>query len=423
MSRNAFHILKERGFIYQTTDDEAIEKLLGKKKITCYIGFDATADSLHVGSLVPVMGLVHMQQCGHRPIALLGGGTTLVGDPSGKTEMRQMLTKEQIDAYGEKIKEQFARFLSFDEDKALLLNNADWLVPLNYIEFLRDIGKHFSVNRMLATESVRMRLETGLSFIEFNYMLLQAYDFYVQARDYNCDMQMGGQDQWGNIVAGIDLTRRMLSKQVYGMTFPLITTSSGEKFGKSAGNAIWLDKKRTPAFDFYQYWRNTDDRDVKQYLGLFTLLPMDEVKRLPRENVNRAKEILAFEITRLVHGKEEAVQAYTAAVRQFGASDPDEKVETSSEIRDIHPETKSTVPTVELPGSLLKEGLWIVKLYVEAGLCGSNGEARRLIKQGGAYLNEEKITDDSLELTEKDLADGAFLLRAGKKRYKRVVFM
>ena len=422
MSRNVFHILRERGFIYQTTDDEAIEKLLGKKKITCYIGFDATADSLHVGSLVPVMGLVHMQRCGHRPIALLGGGTTLVGDPSGKTEMRQMLTKEQIDAYGEKIKEQFARFLSFDEDRALLLNNADWLVPLNYIEFLRDIGKHFSVNRMLATESVRMRLETGLSFIEFNYMLLQAYDFYVQARDYNCDMQMGGQDQWGNIVAGIDLTRRMLSKQVYGMTFPLITTSSGEKFGKSAGNAIWLDKEHTPVFDFYQYWRNTDDRDVQQYLGLFTLLPMDEVKRLPKENVNRAKEILAFEITRLVHGKEEAVQAYTAAVRQFGASDPDEKVKTSSEIKDIHPETKSTVPTVELSGSLLKEGLWVVKLFVEAGLSGSNGEARRLIKQGGAYLNEEKITDDSLELTEKDLADGAFLLRAGKKRYKRVVF-
>jgi tyrosyl-tRNA synthetase len=422
MSLNVFRILKERGFIYQTTDDDALEKLLGRKKVTCYIGFDATADSLHIGSLVPIMGLVHMQNCGHRPIALLGGGTTLVGDPSGKTEMRKLLSKEQIVAFGEKFKDQFARFLSFEEDRALLLNNAEWLVPLNYIEFLRDIGRHFSVNRMLATESVKLRLETGLSFIEFNYMLLQAYDFYVQARDYDCVLQMGGQDQWGNIVAGIDLTRRMLGKQVYGITFPLITTSSGEKFGKSAGNAIWLDKKKTPVFDFYQYWRNTDDRDVEKYFGLFTFLPMDEVRRLPKENVNRAKEILAFEVTKGVHGKEEAVQAYTAAVRQFGASDPEEKVQTSSDIRDVHPETESAIPTIKQPAAMLEKGIWVVKLFVEAGLCTSNGEVRRLIKQGGAYLNDQKITDDSFEITSKSLIDGALVLKAGKKRVKRVVF-
>ena len=421
MSENVFHILKERGFIYQTTDDDGLADLLGKQKITCYIGFDATADSLHVGSLVPILGLVHMQRCGHRPIALLGGGTTMVGDPSGRTEMRQLLTVEQIVAYGERFKGQFAQFLTFEDGKALLLNNAEWLIPLNYIEFLRDVGKHFSINRMLTAESVKQRLETGLSFLEFNYMLLQAYDFYVQARDYDCLLQMGGQDQWGNIVAGIDLTRRMLGIQVYGMTFPLITTSGGEKFGKSAGNAIWLDKEKTPVFDFYQYWRNVDDRDVENYLGIFTFLPMDEVRRLPNDNINRAKEILAFEVTKLVHGKDEAVQAYTAAVRQFGASDPEEEVQTSSEIRDVHPETESSIPTVELPVPTIRDGVWVVKLFVEAGLCGSNGEARRLIKQGGAYLNDEQISDDNREVTENDLSDGALLLRAGKKRVKRVV--
>jgi len=423
MKDNVYRILKERGFIYQTTDDEALERLLGKKRVTCYIGFDATADSLHVGSLVPIMGLVHMQRCGHRPIALLGGGTTSVGDPSGRTEMRKLLTRREIDAYGEKIKTQFARYLSFDEGKALLLNNADWLLPLNYIEFLRDIGRHFSVNRMLAIESVRSRLETGLSFLEFNYMLLQAYDFYIQARDYDCELQMGGQDQWGNIVAGVDLTRRMLGKQVYGITFPLITTSGGEKFGKSAGNAVWLDKKKTSVFDFYQYWRNVDDRDVEKYLGLFTLLPMEEVKRLPKENVNRAKEILGFELTRLAHGKEEAAKVYTAAAKQFGLSDPGEEVKTSSAIIDVHPETKAAIPTMEMKKSALKEGLWVVKLFVESGLCKSNGEARRLIQQGGAYVNDSVVEDENLELTSKDLVDGALTLRAGKKRYKRAVFV
>jgi tyrosyl-tRNA synthetase len=422
MSLNVYQILKERGFLYQTTDDPELEKLLGSKKITCYIGFDATADSLHIGSLVPIMALVHMQHCGHRPIALLGGGTTMVGDPSGKTEMRQMLTVEQIRAFGQCIKAQFARYLDFSDERALLLNNADWLLPLNYIEFLRDVGVHFSINRMLTAESVKQRLETGLSFIEFNYMLLQAYDFYVLSRDFECLLQMGGQDQWGNITAGSDLTRRKLNRQVYGMTFPLIMTASGEKFGKSAGNAVWLDANRTSVFDFYQYFRNADDRDVEKYLGLFTLLPMDEVRRLPGENINRAKEILAYEVTRMSHGKEEAVRAYKGMVRQFGSSDPDQKTRTSSDIFEIRTEGEVDLPTVLLPASLLAGRIWIVKLFVEAGMCASNGEARRLILGGGAYVNEKQVADPNLEISSENLSDGALLLSAGKKRHKRVVF-
>jgi len=420
---NVYHTLKERGFLYQTTDEAAIESLLDKEKITCYVGFDATADSLHIGSLVPLMALSHMQRAGHRPIALLGGGTTMVGDPSGKTEMRKMLTKDQILAFGEGIKSQFAKYIDFTDDKALMLNNAQWLLELNYVDFLREIGRHFSVNRMLAAESYKIRLEHGLSFIEFNYMLLQAYDFYVQARDYDCIMQMGGQDQWGNIVAGSDLTRRMMGKQVYGMTFPLIMTASGEKFGKSAGNAIWLEESKTPVFDFYQYWRNVADADLEKCLGLFTYLPMDEVKALvAQENVNRAKEILAYEATKVTHGQAKAAQAYQAAGRQFGFADQAGRVQTSSDILSIEASATAGVPTVELPLSELSGGLWIVKLFVAAELVKSNGEARRLIKQGGAYLNEEKLTDDSLELTSAHLADGAVLLKAGKKRIKRVVF-
>jgi tyrosyl-tRNA synthetase len=422
MTPNVYQILKERGFLYQTTDDAALEQMLGKQKITCYIGFDATADSLHIGSLVPIMALVHMQRCGHRPIALLGGGTTMVGDPSGKTEMRQMLTVQQILAFGLNIKTQFARYLDFAEDRALLLNNADWLLPLNYIEFLRDVGVHFSVNRMLTAESVKQRLESGLSFIEFNYQLLQAYDFYVLARDFDCVLQMGGQDQWGNIVAGSDLTRRKLNLQVYGMTFPLITTASGEKFGKSAGNAIWLDAKRTTVSDFYQYFRNADDRDVEKYLGLFTFLPMEEARRLPQENINRAKEILAYEVTKMSHGRDEAVRACKGMVSQFGSSDPDAKIRTSSDIVEIRTDAGADLPTVTLPKALLSEKLWVVKLFVDAGMCASNGEARRLIQGGGAYVNDKQVTDPNLEIASNDLADGALHLSAGKKRHKRVVF-
>jgi tyrosyl-tRNA synthetase len=421
MSGNVFHVLKERGFLYQTTDDASLEKLLGTKKTTCYIGFDATADSLHIGSLVPIMALVHMQKCGHRSIALLGGGTTMVGDPSGKTEMRQMLSIDQIREYGEKIKVQFARYLDFSGGLALLVNNADWLLSLNYIEFLRDVGVHFSINRMLTAESVKLRLETGLSFIEFNYMLLQAYDFYVLARDHGCDIQMGGQDQWGNIVAGADLTRRKLNKTVYGMTFPLITTSSGEKFGKSAGNAVWLDAARTPVADFYQYFRNTEDLDVEKYLGLFTMLPMDETKRLPRENINRAKEILAYEVTKMTHGRNEAARVFQAMSRQFGPADAEHRIKTSSDIVEIASE-KADLPTSTLPIGLIREGIWVVKLFVEAGLCASNGEARRLVQQGGAAVNDAAVKDDQWTIRETDLRNGALVLRAGKKRYKRITF-
>jgi len=422
MTQNVYRILKERGFLYQTTDDAALEELLGKRKITCYIGFDATADSLHIGSLVPIMALVHMQGCGHRPISLLGGGTTMVGDPSGKTEMRQMMTAQQIVDFGRSIKSQFARYLDFTDDRALLLNNADWLLPLNYIEFLRDVGVHFSVNRMLTAESVKQRLESGLSFIEFNYMLLQAYDFYVLARDYHCVLQMGGQDQWGNIVAGSDLTRRKLNLQVYGMTFPLITAASGEKFGKSAGNAVWLDSKRTSVFDFYQYFRNADDLDVEKYLGLFTLLPMDEVRRLPGENINRAKEILAYEVTKMSHGRDQAAAAYRGMVSQFGSSDPDAKIRTSSDITEVKLEAAAELPTVTLPRALIEGRIWVVKLFVDAGMCASNGEARRLIQGGGAYVNGKQVSDANLEVSSRDLEDGAFHLSAGKKRHKRVVF-
>lgn len=418
MTGNVYHTLKERGFIYQTTDETTLEALLEKEKITCYIGFDATADSLHIGSLVPIMALVHMQRAGHRPIVLLGGGTTLVGDPSGKNEMRQMLSPEQIQMYGKKIKAQFARYIDFSNGKALLLNNADWLLPLNYIEFLRDIGVHFSVNRMLTTESVKKRLETGLSFLEFNYMLLQAYDFYVLARDYRCLLQMGGQDQWGNIVMGVDLTRRKTNLQVYGITFPLITTASGEKFGKTAGNAIWLDEQKTSVVEFYQYFRNVDDRDVEKYLGLFTLLPMEEVRRLPHENINRAKEILAYEVTKLCHGKEKAALAYQSMASQFGPADPEKRIQTSSDIPDPQ---EASLPIVRISRKILGEKIWVVALLVEAGLCASRGEARRLIQQGGAYLNGKPVTDPNGELSVQELMGEGVVLSAGKKRHKRIV--
>jgi tyrosyl-tRNA synthetase len=304
-----------------------------------------------------------------------------------------------------------------------MLNNADWLVPLNYIEFLRDVGKHFSVNKMLAADSVRIRLEKGLSFIEFNYMLLQAYDFYIQARDWDCDLQMGGQDQWGNIVAGVDLTRRMIDKEVFGMTFPLLMNASGEKFGKTVAGAVWLDLKKTAPYDFYQFWRNVDDQDVKKCLGLFTFLPMDEVDQMVNTNINRSKEILAYETTRITHGKDEAIRAYTASVNQFGESDPERRVVTSSEVIAIGVDKRSSVPTVEMALNRLRNGIWIVKLLVESGLCATNSEARRLIQQGGAYLNDRVITDEKYEVTEKDLVGGALILQAGKKRHKRVMFV
>jgi tyrosyl-tRNA synthetase len=316
-------ILKERGFIDQRTHEKALDQYLEAGQVTCYIGFDPTASSLHVGSLVPIMSLAHMQRYGHRPIALIGGGTGLVGDPSGKTEMRQLLTPEMVDKNAKGIKKQLSRFIDFSDGKALMLNNADWLTKLEYIPFLRDFGRHFSVNRMIKAESYKMRLESeeGLNFIEFNYMLLQAYDFLEIYDRYGCKLQMGGSDQWGNIVAGVDLIRRIRQETVFGITFPLITTSSGAKMGKTAEGAVWLDPDRTLPYNYYQYWVNTDDRDVARFMALFTFLPIEEIKELEKlsgADLNSAKVVLAFETTRIAHGKEAAINAYNDAKSQFG---------------------------------------------------------------------------------------------------------
>ena len=419
---NPYDILKERGFVYQVTYEEGVRKLFNEKRVTAYIGFDPTADSLHAGSLVPIMALAHLQRAGHRPIALVGGGTGMVGDPSGKTETRKLLSIEEIRKNAESIKNQLARYITFDEDNALLLNNADWLIDLKYIDFLRDIGKHFSVNKMLTAESIKQRLEKGLTFIEFNYMVLQAYDFYILNRDYNCDVQMGGQDQWGNIVAGIDLIRRITSNEAYGITFPLITDSNGQKFGKSVKGAIWLNAKKTSPYDYYQFFRNTMDNDVEKYLGYFTFLPMDEVKYLGSLEpplLNRAKEILAFEATSITHGIEEASKAYLASIEKFGESDPNKNVKTTSKIIEIKG-NNAEHPAVSISKKDIQNGLSIIDAFVISGLAKSKGEARRLIKQGGAYIEDKRVTDENLMITIDDFKNGEINLRAGKKRYMKI---
>jgi len=408
--RNVLDILQERGFVEATTDEEGARELLGKPTI-CYIGFDPTAPSLHAGSLKPIMSLVHMQRCGHRPIVLVGGGTGLVGDPSGKTEMRKVMSTEEVNENAEALQRQLSRYLDFSEDKALLLNNADWLTELKYIEFLRDIGRHFSVNRMLAAESYRLRMdqESGLNFIEFNYMLLQAYDFWYLWKHHDCKLQMGGADQWGNICAGIDLTRRLGGPQLYGVTFPLLTSRSGSKMGKTASGAVWLDADKTPPYEFYQYWINVDDEDVEKFLALFTFLPMEEVRRLGTlegEDLREAKEILAFEATRITHSEEEARKAQDASRSLFSSS-------SSSS-------SSSSVPTTEIDPSRLEEGIPAWQLFEEVGLCKSRGEARRLIQQGGASVNERRIEVFDERIGIQALEQGAILLRAGKKRFHRV---
>jgi tyrosyl-tRNA synthetase len=350
-----------------------------------------------------------MQRAGHRPIALLGGGTTLVGDPSGKTEMRRLLTREEIDQNAEGIKEQLSRFLDFSAGKALMLNNADWLVDLNYIEFLRDIGRHFSVNRMLAAESYKVRLETGLSFIEFNYMLLQAYDFWHLFKHYDCRLQMGGNDQWGNILAGADLTRRLDGETIHALTFPLITTSSGIKMGKTHKGAVWLDPNLTSPYEYYQYWINQDDRDIERFLALFTFLPMDEVGRLGSlggEEIRHAKEALAYEATTLCHGKEEAEKAKIASRQLFG-----------QEILEF----SESVPTYDVKPEELEQGIPAYLLFEKGNLCKTRGEARRLISQGGGYVNDQRIETFDQIIDSKDVRRGCIVLRAGKKRYLRVV--
>ena len=403
---NPYDILSERGFVEQVTD-EALVKDLFSKRVTAYIGFDPTADSLHVGSLVPIMSLAHLQSAGHRPIALVGGGTAMVGDPSGKTEMRQMLTRETIDQNAMGLKKQLSKYLDFSDGSALLLNNADWLVELKYVDFLRDVGRHFSVNRMLAAESYRMRLETGLSFIEFNYMLLQAYDFLILNRDYECDLQMGGNDQWGNILAGTELIRRMDGRDAHGLTFPLITTAIGEKMGKTHKGAIWLDKDRTSPYDYYQFWVNTDDRDVERFLALFTFLPMEEVRRLGAlegEDLREAKQALAFEATRITHGVEEAEQARNAALSVFGGGDG----------------TADGVPETSISGAELEAGVPAFILFEQVGLCASRGAARRLISQGGGYVNQRRLESFDQTVGLEDAENGIILLRAGKKKFHRV---
>jgi tyrosyl-tRNA synthetase len=420
--KSVYDVFRERGFIEQITDEPQIRELLGQKSITCYIGFDPTAASLHIGSLVPIMSLAHMQRHGHRPIALVGGGTALIGDPSGKTEMRQILTREQIDCNAECLKKQLSRYLDFSEGKALLLNNAEWLTRLHYIEFLRDIGRHFSVNRMLTAESYRMRLETGLNFIEFNYMLLQAYDFLHLYQQCGCLLQMGGNDQWGNMVAGIDLIRRIEGKATYSMTFPLITTSQGHKMGKTEKGTVWLDAEMTSPYEYYQYWINTEDADVARFLALFTFLPMAEIGEVTTLNdirLNMAKAVLAFEATKITHGREAAVDAWKASTEAFGTRTVEDGFFPSSTIpRSTEELGTAAIPSIEKSRDTLCQGIPAFELFRDAGLCSSHGEARRLIAQGGGYINDRQLKafDERIGLADLD-GKGEIRLRKGKKRY------
>lgn len=405
--RNIFDILKERGFIQQITHEEELRELLGKESVTFYIGFDATADSLHVGHFLQMIVMAHMQRAGHKPIALLGGGTTMVGDPSGRTDMRKMLTPEEIQRNADRFKIQFEKFLDFSDDKAIMENNANWLLDLNYVDFLREIGVHFSVNRMLTAECYKSRLEKGLTFIEFNYMLMQSYDFLELYRRHGCKLQLGGDDQWSNIISGVDLVRRVENADVFGMTFTLLTTSDGKKMGKTQAGAVWLDPDKTSPYDFYQYWRNVDDADVEKCLALLTFLPMEEVRRLgslPGNEINEAKKTLAFEVTKLVHGEEEAKKACDAAEALFGGGG-----------------NLDMVPTTEIDKEQLKDGMNVIDILVLTGLVPSKGEGRRLINQGGLLVNDEKVDSIELTVTLDDFKDGALMMKKGKKTYHRLV--
>ena len=398
---------------------------LSQSGATCYIGFDPTADSLHVGHLIPIMSLAHMQRCGHCPIALVGGGTGMIGDPSGKTEMRQMMTPDTISDNVNGIKQQLSRFINFEQG-AILANNADWLAELTYIPFLRDIGKHFSINRMIKAESYRQRIESeeGLSFIEFNYMLLQSYDFLKIFDNHNCRLQMGGSDQWGNIVSGIDLVRKKRQETVFGITFPLITKSDGSKMGKSAGGAVWLDPAKTSPYDYYQFWINTDDRDVMRFLSLFTFLPMPEIKALEQvsgADLNSAKAVLAFEATALAHGHQAATEAHAAAGAAFGIREIPECMLPSSRIpREKMTDTAITLPTTRINMREITDGIPAYQLFVRTGLTKSAGEARRLIDQNGAYINEKRVSAFDLMVSSLLIKNGEIILRAGKKRYHRI---
>jgi len=401
----AFAALKERGFVSQCSDEEGLAKLLDQEQVTFYIGFDPTASSLHVGHMVQLFAMAHLQKAGHRPIALIGGGTSRIGDPSGKTEMRKILPIETIKTNADRFRVQISRFLDFSD--GLMLNNADWLADLNYIEFLREIGRHFSVNRMLSFETYKMRLDTGLSFIEFNYQILQAYDYLVLYQRQGCRLQMGGDDQWGNIVAGMDLIRRVERAEAFALTTPLVTRADGQKMGKTEKGALFLDPELVSPYEFYQYWLNVPDADVEKLLCLFTFLPIEEVRSLGRlqgREINTAKERLAMELTSIVHGKEEAESARSASRAVFyGDGDTD----------------KESVPSAPLKREELKQGVGILGLFVRAGLCSSTGEARRLVSQGGAYLEGEVIDSVDFSLDESYADREEILIRAGKKRHYR----
>ena len=405
MSTSIFDVLKERGYIAQCTNEDEVRKMLANEKVTFYIGFDPTADSLHVGHFLGLMVMAHMQRAGHRPICLVGGGTGTVGDPSGRTDMRKMLTDEDIEYNCNRFKEQMARFIDFSDDKALIVNNGDWLRKLNYIELLRDVGPHFTVNRMLTAECYKNRMEKGLTFLEFNYMIMQSYDFLELHRRYNLKLEMGGDDQWSNIIGGVELTRRKTGDAVYGLTFTLLTKSDGKKMGKTAGGALWLDKEKTPVYDFYQYWRNVDDADVEKCLALLTFLPMEEVHRLGSLQdaaINEAKKVLAYEVTKLVHGQEEADKAQAAAEAAFGGSGSNENM-----------------PTIQLTAE--NEGQKLLDILVAGQVFESKGEGRRLIKQNGLSLNDAKVADPDYVLTDGDFTDGEAIVRKGKKKFYRLV--
>lgn len=402
---NVFDVLVGRGYLKQFTHEEEMREILGKEKVTFYIGFDPTADSLHVGHFIAMMFMSHMQKHGHRPIALLGGGTAMIGDPSGRTDMRTMMSKETIAYNVASIKKQMEKFIDFSDGKAILENNADWLLGLNYVDFIRDIGAHFSVNRMLAAECFKSRMEAGLSFLEFNYMLMQGYDFLVLNQKHGCTMQLGGDDQWSNMIAGVELIRKKEQKQAFAMTCTLLTNSEGKKMGKTAKGALWLDPEKTSPYEFYQYWRNVDDADVEKCLSLLTFIPMDEVKRLSAlegAEINEAKKILAFEITKMIHGEEEALKAKTAAEALFGGG-----------------QDMSNVPSVEIEESALGTGL--VDFLVEKGILKTKSEGRRLVQQNGLNIGDSKVTDFAMPITKELFTDGEFLVKIGKKKYHKVV--
>ena len=428
---NVYDVLKERGFIEQTTDDEGIRELLGREKVKFYIGFDATADCLHVGHFMQVIIMMYMQKYGHTPVVLIGGGTTMLGDPSGRTDARPMMTTEEIDENGRQFKKLFDRFIEFDDEwkhipgegvlgkggenktpeagKAICVNNADWLRNVNYLEFMRDVGKHFSVNEMLRAEAFKQRMEKGLSFLEFNYMLLQAYDFYCLARDIDCKIEFGGNDQWSNILAGRDLSRRLMGKDdYYGMTFSLLTKSDGTKMGKSQKGALWLRADRCSPYDFYQYWRNVDDADVNKCLRMLTFLPMEEVERLSAlegSEINHAKEVLAFEVTKLVHGEEEAKKAQEGARAAFGGG-----------------ASKENIPTFEMDKAAFEgEGMGVITMIKEAGIVSSTSEGFRTVDQGGLTVAGEKVTDRKMMITADMFEDGELMVQKGKKTFKRIV--